>query len=217
MRALGLFALMALSTAATAQTAIAVNRFRSVELHHGGTVIVRHGPVQRVTMLKGDHRYTTVRVASGDRLVVANDRESCPRGYRVEVEVVTPQLDAVSVSNGGTLQIAGGFPPQASIAAAVEQGGTIDIRSIAADDVAASVYSGGGILTNAREALAATVRSGGAITYWGDPRIAKNVRDGGVVQRGKAADARRPLSEMNPRPPAIAPLAPIPPVPPTPR
>ena len=117
---------------------------------------------------------------------------------------------SISVSNGGTLQSLGAFPAQAAIKAHVEQGGRIDIRSIVADTVDASVYSGGGIFTNPRKTLTAAVTSGGAITYWGDARVKRSVRDGGVVQRGTPGDATKPLPEMGSDLPAIPPIPPVP-------
>ena len=180
MRALRLL-VVALALPVAGQTVIPVGQFQSVELRHGGHVIVREGPVQRVTMLSGDPRYTDVAL-EGNRLVISN-RGGCPRDYRLEVEVVTPGLTAIAVSNGGTMQTTGAFS-QDKIDASVEQGGRLDIRSIAADAVVATVYSGGGILTNPRKTLDATITSGGSITYWGDPRVNKTVRDGGGVQRG---------------------------------
>ena len=154
-----------------AQEVIPLGQFRSLELHDGGTVIVRHGPVQRVTLLAGDVRSTRIRVESGQRLVIENCSPHCPRNYHLELEVLTPELAAVAVSNGGTVQSAGAFPVQAAIAAAVEQGGTIDIRTMVADAVAASVHQGGRIFTTPRQALSAAIASGGAITYWGEPRV----------------------------------------------
>jgi hypothetical protein len=114
----------------------------------------------------------------------------------MEIEVITPAISAISVANGGRMQTLGAFPLQAAIEARVEQGGVLDIRSIAAEDVDASVYSGGGIFTTPRKTLTAAVESGGAITYWGDVRVKKSVRDGGVVQRGTRADAGRPLGDL---------------------
>ena len=201
---------------AVAADVISVGAFRSVALSNGGHVIVRHGAVQRVSILKGNRRCTQIRLAEGQRLVIDNhgSRRECPRHERIQIEVVTPNLSAVSVSHGGTLQTLGAFPAQASIDAAVEQGGRIDIRSIAADSVNASVYSGGGIFTTSRKTLSATVQSGGAITYWGDVKDVKElVRDGGVVQRGEAEDAQKPLSEFGGGLPEIPPLPPLPPLP----
>lgn len=176
---------LALASSAAAVTVIPVGEFRSVELSDGGHVIIRHGAVQRVTIVEGDPEFTRIRVGSGGRLLIDNTGK-CPRGYRVQVEVVTPHLTRVAVSNGGRVETAGAFPAQSSIEAAVEQGGTVDIRSLPADRVEASVYSGGGIFTTARTTLDANVESGGSITYWGDAEVRKSVRDGGAVKRGKA-------------------------------
>jgi Putative auto-transporter adhesin, head GIN domain len=216
MRTLRLLAVTALlTTSGAAQTAIPVERFESVALHNGGNVVVRHGPVQRVTIVTGDSRTTHISVDRRQLVIEHRHVRGHSRDHRLEVEVITPQVTAVSVSNGGTLRTAGAFPAQAAIDAHVEQGGRIDIRSIPADAVFASVYSGGGIFTNARQALTAKITSGGSITYWGDARVQKTVRDGGAVRRGKDADADKPLPEFGPlAPPPVAPLAPVPPVPP---
>lgn len=206
-------ALTLVSFGATA-TVIPVGEFRSVELNHGGHVIVRHGAVQRVSMIEGDLQCTRVRLGNGQRLVIESSGRECRRGYKLQIEVVTPHIAAVSVSNGGRVQTLGAFSGQALIEAAVEQGGTIDIRSIAADTVDASVYSGGTIFTKARKTLAATVESGGVITYWGDVEdVKKSVRDGGAVTRGRAGDVDKPLPEFGPDLPAIPPLPALPAVP----
>ena len=205
---------MAVVSSGGAPAVIPVGPFRAVELHGGGNVIVRHGQTQRVTILMGDSRYTRVRVASGQRLVIEKCKPGCPSDYRHRIEVITPEISAVSVSNGGTVQSVGVFPVQAEITAAVEQGGTVDIRSIPAAAVDASVDSGGRIFTTARETLAATIESGGGITYWGDPRVQRTIRNGGVLAKGTRADAGKPLSELNPPLATIVPIAPIAPIPP---
>jgi hypothetical protein len=209
MRILRLLALLTIAFALPARGAdLPVNPFRSIELRHGGHVIVRHGAVQRVSMLEGDPRCAAVGVGSDERLVIESSGRACHGGRSMLIEVVTPQIAALYVSNGGTLQTRGGFGGQPSLEAAVEQGGTIDMRSIAADNVEASVNSGGRIFTNVRTALTADVTSGGLVAYWGSVRdVNRVIRHGGVVGRGKAEDADKPLSEMGPD------LAPIPPIP----
>jgi hypothetical protein len=185
---------IALVSSGAAQTVIPVGYFRSVELHDGGDVILRHGPAQRVTLLAGSLQCTEVRLGKGQRLVIENGKRRCPRHDRLRMEVITPELSAVAVSNGGTVKSVGAFPVQAAIEASVEQGGTIDIRSLAADAVDASVDSGGRIFTTPRETLAASIESGGIIRYWGDGRVRQSVRNGGVVEKGTRADADKPLS-----------------------
>lgn len=211
MRLAGLLALL-VSFSAAADAFVPVGPFRSIELSHGGMVTVRYGGAQHVSIVEGDARCTRVRV-EGDRLVIDRTDGKCPRGYRMAIDVVTPRLDAVSVSEGGTVQLVGSFPSQRSINAAVEQGGTIDIRAIEADSVKASVFSGGGIFTTVRRDLSAAIASGGAVTYWGDAGdVRKSVRDGGSVKRGKAEDADKPLSSLRPHVAPIAPIAPLPPL-----
>jgi len=169
----------------------------SVSAHNGAHVVIRHGAVQHVS---GDTRCYSTRM-SGHELVIDNPG-NCSRDERGVIEVVTPSLSAVAVSNGGSLQASGAFPAQPSIEAAVEQGGTIDIRFIAAQRVTASVYSGGRIFVNARNTLDATIDSGGVVTYWGEARdVRKSVYNGGVVQRGAEDDAfsaETPTSTANP-------------------
>jgi hypothetical protein len=221
MRALPIFAItlttFAFALSNMAQTVIPTALFRSVELRSGGHVVVRHGSAQRVTIITGDRECTRLVVDDSERLVIDNHHHDCSHDSRLRIEVVTPEISSVAVSNGGTLQAIGAFPVQSLIEAHVEQGGTIDIRSIAADSVNASVYSGGRIFTNPRETLDASVASGGIVSYWGDARVRKSIRGGGVVTRGARADAEKPLSDLAPHLPDIPPVPPIPPIPALPR
>jgi putative autotransporter adhesin-like protein len=209
-----LFALvLAMPAPVVAQTAVSLAPFESVELRNGGEVILRHGPTQRVTLLKGSLDYTSVTIADGGRLIINRCKSRCPKGYELEIEIVTPDITGISVADGGTIQSRGNFPRQAKIGAAVRDGGTIDIRSMAADSVTASVEEGGVILTMPQTALFARVFDGGKITYWGDARVESSVRSGGAVTRGTAAEADKPLSELSPSL-SLAPIPPVPPVPP---
>jgi hypothetical protein len=213
-RAAGVFAAtlvfsLALGTSATVttQTAIPVAPFSSVELRNGGRVILRYGPTQRVTMLKGSPDCTRVAVADGSRLVIDRVRGQCPDRHELEIEIVTADITSVSVAEGGRISSHGSFPHQAELVATVYSGGMIDIRSMAVDRLTASVEQGGRIFAKPRIALSATVANGGAITYWGDPRVERSVRHGGVVTKGAADEEDKPLAELSP------PLQPPPPVP----
>ena len=202
-------AALTLAGSGTAATVVRVGEFRSLSLHQGGHVVVRYGDVQRVSILTADAQYTHIRLGDGQQLIIEREGK-CPRGYRVDVEVVTPVLSGVSVSNGGTVQVLGTFPAQPSIAASVEQGGTIDIRSIPAGTVDASVESGGRIFTTVRESLRASVHSGGIVSYLGRPKsIRKSIVEGGVVAYGDAGDWDAAI-------PPVAPIPPLPPIPPVP-
>jgi hypothetical protein len=191
-----------------AQTAIRLAPFKAVTLRSGGTVTLRYAPTQRVTLLKGSTDYSRVTVAEGGRLVIDRVEGKRPKGYEVEIEILTPELAEVMVSDGGTIRSQGSFPPQAALGVAVRNGGTIDLRSMTVDAVSAAVEEGGRILTTPQSVLSATIAGGGGITYWGHPRVTSSVEHGGVVARGTAADLEQSLEDCSPAVPATPALPP---------
>ena len=195
------------------QRVVPLARFSSVELRNGGRVFVRHGAMQRVTLLKGSTAFTHITVGGGDRLVIDKCPGKCPRGYELEIEVVAPDIAGISIVDGGTIEVLGSFPGREGMNVAVSQGGTIDIRSLTVDSVTASVDQGGIIFTKPRNAMIASVRHGGIITYWGDPQVTSSVQHGGVVSKGTADDAEKPLSDLFPSFQYATPTPPSPPVP----
>lgn len=184
--------------------------FNSIELRGGGIVTVRHGPAHRVTVRTGGANRQIVR--EGDKLVVDRCRRPCPAGHRIVVEIVTPRVAGLAVTDGGLLQLVGHFPSQAEVAAAVSSGGTVDLRPLAAAKVTAAVSQGGRILASPRRELTAAVSNGGMVTYWGNPEVTSSVRHGGAVVRGAPADLGRAIAQLGP--PLAPPAAPAPPVPP---
>ena len=191
-----------LSVQAAAQSEpMAVAPFRSLELRNGTHAILRYGPTPRVTFLKGNPDETQVTIVSGDRLVVDKRKRERPRGYELEIEIVTPELTSITLAHGGWIQSRGSFPQQAEIHVTVDNGGTIDIRSMSVASIKASVLSGGKIFAKPLTAIAASVVDGGNITYWGDARVTQSVQHGGVVERGDPSEADAPFLENVPRQP----------------
>ena len=197
---------LAMPAMVAAQTVVPFRPFSSVELRGGGKAILRYGPTQRVTLLKGSPDYTRVTIEDGGRLVIDNCKRQCPRGYDLQIEIVTPDIARISVADGGTIESRGSFPRQAEIGLAVRDGGTIDIRSMAVDSVTASVDEGGRIFTRPQTVMFARVVNGGNITYWGDARVKSSVQGGGGVTRGTAAEADKPTSELSPSLPSLSPI-----------
>jgi len=196
---------------AAAQSAIEVSPFRSVALDGGGHVTIRHGAAQRVTLVGGEADVAV----EGTQLRIGHCR-TCAHRERLSLDIVVPALEAVSVENGGRLVVAGDFPRPPRLAAAVSNGGMLDVRALAADQVSASVALGGMIYTRPIRRLDAAVSHGGAITYWGDPRVQRAVNHGGVVQHGRDEEAERPLEAMMPQTSKLLSVAEVPPVPPIP-
>lgn len=203
-------AALAAPAASQPGTAVPLGQFRAVEVDGGGHVTVCHGDARSLVVREGSLDISRVELV-GERLVIEGCPGRCPRGYRLELELTTPDLISLAVQNGGVLQTSGAFPAQPSVAAAVANGGILDIRSLPAARVAAAVAQGGRIFTRPSDTLTASVVNGGIVTYWGEARVQRSILHGGVVTRGDAADWGRSVAEMDPQP--IAPL-PVPPVPP---
>jgi len=189
--------LFVIAAPVAAQTAIRVAPFRSVELHGGGEVILRRGSTQRVTLLKGDADCAKVMTDDAGRLVIEKYSAGCHRKYDLQVEVVAPHFAELAVSDGGHINSIGDFPRQPEIRTAVRNGGSVDLRSLPADRVIASVAEGGRILVMPQTILTASVANGGQITYWGEPRVEKSIQHGGAVNKGTAADLNEPVSEAD--------------------
>jgi hypothetical protein len=172
---------------------VAVPAFRSVAARNGAHVVLRHGEQRRVTIIRGNTTTSVIRVEEKDRLVIDRCPDGCSRDYRLEVEIVAPEITGLSVSDGGRFRCVGTFPSQADVAAAVSNGGVLDLRAMNANDVSAAIHQGGRILTTPRQALSAAIAQGGVITYWGNPDVSQSIEHGGAVSRGKPADRDRPL------------------------
>ena len=167
-------------TPAPAQTPVAVPAFDSIELRGGGRVIVRHGPSQQLRLVRGNAGTTRFSVDDQGTLRIDACRRSC-RGYRLEVEIVTPDLDAAAIRGGGVIRAEGDFPDRGMLALAVSGGGMSDLIAVESGSVAAAVRGGGAIRTHARNSLMASISGGGSIAYLGDPRVTSAINGGGAV------------------------------------
>jgi hypothetical protein len=150
-----------------------------------------------VTLTEGSLDYSRLAVTNDGRLIIEKCvREHCPRGYRLEIEIVTPAITSLSIESGGLLQTRGAFAPRADLAVAAHHGGTIDTRSLPADKVSAFIEQGGRILTMAQRSLFATVTHGGYVEYWGDAQVKSSINDGGVVTRGRKDEINKPAFDV---------------------
>jgi hypothetical protein len=188
--ALALASLVLASAAGAAPTndpaLVAVSHFDSLELEGGGHVTLKYGPAQTVRFLKGSTTYTRIHLDDRNRnkLVIETCHSDCPDEYKLEVEVVTPDIAGVAISGGGHIESADGFHSLHKIAAAVHGGGKIDLRSFDVNDVTAAVDGGGSILVKAKGSLMAAANGGGRIQYWGNPQVTEAINGGGRVSRG---------------------------------
>jgi hypothetical protein len=177
-------AALAASAPALAAEAIPVPHFDSVEISDGGNLTIVPGRVQRVILVSGSREFTRFRMRRDGQLEISTMCYGhCPRNYDLRVQIETPNVPDLAVSEGGTIIAQRGFAPQRHIAAAVSEGGTIDLRAVVVDDVSAAVNSGGEIYVRPRRTLAAAVNAGGDVHYSGNPQVTMAVHNGGDVRR----------------------------------
>lgn len=177
------FALLSM-TAAQAGTDLNLPPFSAIEIHGGGNVIVHHGGVQRVTVIKGDMKIVHIAV-NGSTLIVEPCHNWCWHGGDLEVEVTVPKaIEALTINGGGHIDARGDFPRQPQLHVTVNGGGDINAKAIGADSVRADVNGGGAVHVNALSELDAATHGGGEIRYAGNPpKLHVNTEGGGGIGR----------------------------------
>jgi Putative auto-transporter adhesin, head GIN domain len=168
---------------AFAATDIPLPPFTGISVHGGGHVILKHGTVQHVTMLKGDPKISQLQVVHGTLDVSpCPNTWNCPlHNYDLEVEIVSPNITAIEAHGGGDIEAKGDFPTQAQMSVAAHGGGDVDIRVIPVEHVSAEAHGGGDIHVKALVSLSASVHGGGDITYAGNPKVSASTHGGGDV------------------------------------
>jgi hypothetical protein len=169
---------------ASAAELVQLPAFESVQLRGGGSVVVRRGPAQRVTILNGSSAYTQMSVNHRGQLTIDACNHHCPRQYNLQIEIQSPDAPDAAISGGGSISFAPGFAPQGDFSVAVNGGGQIDARALSAAKVSAAINGGGRILSGDSEHLSAAVSGGGEVRYTGSPHVSSVVNGGGAVRRG---------------------------------
>ncbi len=170
---------------ALAAETVEVAPFHQLELRGGGDVVLRPGPVQRVTILSGSTQFTSFRMVRPGQLTIDACNSRCPQHYDLRIEIVSPHAPDVAIAGGGSITAAPGFAPQPQLSAAIQGGGEIDVRSISAASVNAAINGGGKILTGRSSSLAAAINGGGEVRYLSSGNITEAVHGGGDVRRGE--------------------------------
>jgi hypothetical protein len=169
---------------AAAQTVMPTDKFTSVDLHGGGLITIRQGPVQRVTLVSGDPkvaRFEVVDREHGGRLVMSPCDHSCWGNHHFEVEIETPVLNGIDIHGGGRITAHGAFPAQSAVSVAIHGGGDIDMKDVPAQSASAAIHGGGKIYVSAQNSLSASIMGGGAIRYLGQPTVNSEIHGGGTV------------------------------------
>lgn len=159
--------------------------FTGINAHGGAKVVLHHGNVQRVTIIRGDLSKADLHVF-GNTLDISPCKGwlSCWNVKTLEVEIVSPRIDDIEAHGGGSLKAVGDFPKQPSLKVEAHGGGAIDARVIPADSVDASAHGGGAIKVKALQSINAEAHGGGAISYAGEPpHVRSEAHGGGAIHR----------------------------------
>ncbi|HXH52277.1 MAG TPA: DUF2807 domain-containing protein [Sphingomicrobium sp.] len=159
--------------------------FRSIQLRGGGSVTVRPGASQRVTIVEGNSQVTRFSVDRNGQLRIDACVNRCPRHYALRIEIHSPSMPDAAISGGGTITASAGFRPQDRLSAAVSGGGQIDVRSVSAANLSAAVNGGGRVLTGRSSTLSGAVNGGGEIRYASTGKVSTVVNGGGTVRRAE--------------------------------
>jgi hypothetical protein len=166
---------------ASAQTVVPVGKFTGVELHGGGVINIRQAPVQRVTLVQGDPAVVGFDVNDRGRLIIKSCRNACWGPHHLEVDVETPDLNAVGIFGGGHIVAKGAFSAQNAVSVVIHGGGDIDVKDVPAQSASAAIHGGGKIIVTAQSSLEAEISGGGTIRYAGRPAVNSAIHGGGTV------------------------------------
>lgn len=165
----------------------------------------------KVEIARGDEAGATLEGATGEleRLGVrySNGRlrvwEKCTvfcsrRDVNVVVRVVSPRIDAIEVSKGAEVTVAGAYGPTLTLdvamggslaisgscdglEAAVAMGGSLAADNLACRAANVDAAMGGAASVRASETVTAEASMGGAIAVHGKPRVSSSTAMGGTV------------------------------------
>jgi hypothetical protein len=182
--AAGLLSGLLITASSASPAVIPTPAFKSVQLRGMGHVIIRHGDVQRVTLLKGDSNVTQVHMDryGNDQLVIDACRNDCPSDYELVVEIVTPAISGVAIDGSGKIETQGSFPRMDRLNAAINGSGDIDVHGIAAERSDAAISGSGNIKVTTSGVLNAAISGSGTILYWGSPQVRSAISGSGTIR-----------------------------------
>ncbi|GAA0540208.1 hypothetical protein FHS83_003813 [Rhizomicrobium palustre] len=181
-RIASLLASAALLTGASfAGTDLTLPAFSALNMHAGAHAKVHYGPQQKVTVIRGDMKVARVEVR-GNVLDASACTGFCLGPHELELDIVTPHLDAITAHSGGGVSVDGAYPKQNRLDVTAHSGGSVEATAIAADSVDVTAHSGGSAHVKALTQLKAHAHSGGSVRYEGHPaQIENNTNSGGSV------------------------------------
>ena len=175
-----------------------VGAFRAVELSGSPNVEITIGDKPEVVVEADDNVVPIILTEVSNGTLRIYNKAGFNTSIGVNVRIVTPTLESVTISGSGDIHIAklkeksfaatisgsGSVKAEGeadSVQAKVTGSGGIDLTKVAAKKATAVVSGSGGIKVNASEDLSANITGSGDIRYNGRPRLDSRVTGSGRV------------------------------------
>jgi hypothetical protein len=187
-----IFAAATFAGAASADTTVTVQPFRSVSIEGMGHVTFVHGAQQRVVLKQGDTNNTQIYVKDGDLVFKSCPNKgwfgfggSCPMGYDLDVVITTPGLSGVEIDGSGKVEAASGFPQQPKLDIEINGSGNVDLMNVPAASTDVAIHGSGKVHVNAQQKLDVEIAGSGSVVYGGNPHISQTIMGSGEVKSAR--------------------------------
>lgn len=156
-----------------------VPSFTAVELAGTNAVIVRVGSPRSVAVTADDNLVDHVSTTVRDGRLVIGDVGSFTTRAPMRVSVSVPSLDAVELSDTGSVTVRG--VTTSPLAVSLSGTGTIDLRDLVARDATVVLDGTGDVRVHATGTLDATLTGTGSIRYSGHPTVTSRTTGTGSI------------------------------------
>ncbi|HEU0027953.1 MAG TPA: head GIN domain-containing protein [Ktedonobacterales bacterium] len=182
----------------------AVSGFTGVALRGAGTLTIRQGNTESLTITTDDNLLPLLTSTVNNGVLELSGKErTIPRPTDgIKWDVTVKNLNSVSltgagivnvenlntssldtkISGAGTMNVSGRASAQSI---SVTGAGNYNGRNFTAPTATVNISGAGNAFVNASEALDATVSGAGVVTYYGTPKVTQHISGAGTVRQGR--------------------------------
>lgn len=170
----------------TAEEQRTVGCFSAIELTGCGTVRIRKGPRETVTVKANKNLLPVVQTyVRGETLIIEPKQGINILDYsRLEIIVYVDKIVSLDINGAGTIRVDEDLTVQ-SYRAKINGSGKIDAVRMTADRVDAIIKGSGKIYTSAESLLRVWMAGSGLVRYRGNPKIDHSIAGTGKIKRIK--------------------------------
>ena len=178
-----------------------VRDFNEIKTSGSFEVFVKVGPKQSLKLTFDDNLIDIIETRVRGKTLRIGNEESYSSDYVCKVEITVPELEAVSLSGSGDIEIidlkgevfecsisgSGNVEVEGEVREAefkISGSGEIEAKDLIADDAYVKISGSGDVRVYARESLEGRVSGSGSIYYSGNPQsLSTNVSGSGRIKK----------------------------------